>query len=105
MMHEFSGDTVGNGSVQVPFPVQNLTTEVAGDFTLPDYQPEIKRLLRIGVNLLPPNRFFGGGSTEMTGMLDYFVLYVGQDGGIYCAPLSSEYRLEAEQEKSAMGRR
>ena len=103
MMHEFSGDTVGNNSVQVPFPVQNLTTEVAGDFTLPDYQPEIKRLLRIGVNLLPPNRFFGGGSTEMTGMMDYFVLYVGQDGGIYCAPLSTEYRLESEPEKSATG--
>ena len=95
MMNEFMGDTAGMGSVQIPFPVHNLTTEVAGDFTLPDYQPEIKRLLRIGVNLLPPNRL-SGDTSEITGMMDYFVLYVGQDDGVYCAPLSTEYRMGEE---------
>lgn len=103
MMHEFMEDTAGRGSVQVPFPVQQLTAEAVGDFTLPDYQPEIKRLLRIGVNLLPPNRFTGGSGAELEGSLDYYVLYVGQDGGVYCVPLSSEYRLEAQADGGATG--
>ena len=103
MMNEFMGDTAGIGSVQIPLPVRNLTTEVAGDFTLPDYQPEIKRLLRIGVNLLPPNRLSEGGTSEITGMMDYFVLYVGQDDGVYCAPLSTEYRLSEEINRDTAG--
>ncbi len=102
MMNEYMGDTA-RGTVQLPFPVRHLTAEVAGDFTLPDYQPEIKRLLRIGVNLLPPNRFTGSGGAELNGSLDYYVLYVGQDGGVYCAPLSAEYRLEAASEGSPVG--
>ena len=93
MMNEYMEDGAGRGTVQLPLPVQTLSAEVTGDFTLPDYQPEIKRLLRIGVNLLPPERA-GGFGGDLTGGMDYYVLYVGQDGGIYCAPLSTEYRLE-----------
>lgn len=103
MMNEYMEETAGRRTVQLPFPVRHMTAEVAGDFTLPDYQPEIKRLLRIGVNLLPPNRFAGNGGTELTGRLDYYVLYVGQDGGVYCAPLSAEYRLEATPEGNLGG--
>ena len=53
------GDPVGRRTVQVPILNKTLTTEVAGDYSLPDYQPEIKRLLRIATNVLPPNRFAG----------------------------------------------
>ena len=59
MMNEFMGDPVGRRTVQVPILNKTLTTEVAGDYSLPDYQPEIKRLLRIATNVLPPNRFAG----------------------------------------------
>ena len=95
-MNEFMGDTARQRSVQVPILDRNLTTELAGDFSLPDYQPEIKRLLRIGTNVLPPNRFAGSDGVELNGTVDYFVLYVGNDNGVYCAPLSTDYRLEAE---------
>jgi len=84
------------GRIQVPLGEQTLTTEVAGDFSLPDYQPEIKRLLRIGVSVLPPNRYAGNGSMDLGGTLDYYVLYMGNDNGLYCAPLSADYRLTAE---------
>lgn len=107
MMNEYMGETAGRGTVQLPFPARSMTAEVTGDFTLPDYQPEIKRLLRIGVNLLPPDPRQSGG--DLTGTMDYSVLYVGADGGVYCAPLSTEYRLESPAEghtgglPSAMG--
>ena len=97
MMNEYMEDRTRRGTVQLPLPTQQLSAEVTGDFTLPDYQPEIKRLLRIGVNLLPPVRT-GGQGDDLTGSMDYYVLYVGQDGGIYCAPLSTEYRMETKPE-------
>ncbi len=96
MMNEYTGDTAGRKSMQVPILDRTLTTELVGDYSLPDYQPEIKRLLRIGTNVLPPNRFAGSDGMELNGMLDYYVLYMGHDNGIYCAPLSAEYRMEAE---------
>ncbi len=96
MMNEYTGEATTRQSVQVPILTRELTTEVAGDYSLPDYQPEIKRLLRIGTNVLPPNRFAGSDGTELQGTLDYYVLYMGHDNGVYCAPLSTEYRMLAE---------
>ena len=96
MMNEYTGDTAGRTSVQVPILSRALTTEVVGDYSLPDYQPEIKRLLRIGTNILPPNRFAGSDGMELRGTLDYYVLYMGHDNGVYCAPLTSEYSMQAE---------
>lgn len=89
------------GRIQVPLGEQMLTTEVVGDFSLPDYQPEIKRLLRIGVSVLPPNRYAGNGTMDLGGTLDYYVLYTGNDNGLYCAPLSADYRLTADAEGGA----
>lgn len=103
MMNEYMGDIAERRTVQVPILDKAVTAEVSGDYSLPDYQPEIKRLLRIGVNVLPPNRFAGSGGTELGGVLDYYVLYMGHDGGIYCAPLSAEYRMEAQADGNGAG--
>ena len=103
MMNEYTGEASTRKSVQVPILTRELTAEVAGDYSLPDYQPEIKRLLRIGTNILPPNRFAGGDGTELQGTLDYYVLYMGHDNGVYCAPLSAEYRILAEPDAEGKG--
>ena len=100
MMNEYMGESAGRGTVQLPYPARHMTAEVTGDFTLPDYQPEIKKLLRIGVNLLPPDPNRSG---DLMGRMDYYVLYVGMDGGVYCAPLSTEYRLESPVEGHTAG--
>ena len=68
-------------------------TELSGDFSLPDYQPEIKRLLRITTQVSPPEHYISGDSMDLDGTLDYFVLYMGNDNRLYCAPLSSDYHL------------
>ncbi len=90
MMNEFTGV---RPSVQVPLGERVLSSEVVGDFSLPDYQPEIKRLLRIGVGVLPPVPVGSGRDTEIAGTLDYYVLYMGHDNALWCAPLSAEYSL------------
>ncbi len=77
--------------MQIPLCNKTVLTEVAGDFSLPDYQPEIKRLLRIRPCVLPAAPYAGSGNAEFSGTLDYYVLYMGNDGGLYCAPLHTEY--------------
>ncbi|MBE6558984.1 MAG: hypothetical protein E7661_08285 [Ruminococcaceae bacterium] len=80
-------------TVQLPVCQKILTADLSGDFSLPDYQPEIKRLLRISVSTLPPERYFAGDSMDLEGSLDYFALYMGNDNQLYCAPLSTEYHM------------
>ena len=77
--------------MQIPLCQKTVLTEVSGDFSLPDYQPEIKRLLRIRPCVLPAAPYAGAGNAEFTGALDYYVLYCAADGGLYCAPLHTEY--------------
>lgn len=81
------------GNVQVSLCDRIITTDLGGDFSLPDYQPEIRRLLRIGASATPPARYAGGNGMDLAGTVDYFVLYMGNDDQVYCAPLSAEYRM------------
>ena len=72
---------------------KRINKEISGDFTLPDYQPEIKRLLRIGAEVLTPECSFGINDCEISGNIDYYVIYLGADNQMYCAPLTGEYRM------------
>ena len=56
--------------------------EVSGDFTLPDGQPEIRRLLAVNERVLPPAKYVSSSGVECNGTVDYSVLYVGTDGGL-----------------------
>ncbi len=101
MMNDFSlfpDSDAPRRSVQVPLVDRLASTELSGDFSLPDYQPEIKRLLRIGVGILPPTSHEGAGNGTLDGTLDYYVLYMGHDNALWCAPLTTEYRLELPPE-------
>lgn len=89
-------DTMGierSAYVTIPICERKATLESTGDFTLPDYQPEIRRVLAVTPTVLPPAKYVGGAGIELSGNVDYSVLYVGADGGLYSMPLSSEYHL------------
>lgn len=77
--------------IRMPVCDKVTVTECSDDFTLPDYQPEIRRLLHISASVLPPAKYIGGNNAEFNGTLDYQVLYVGSDGALYSVPLSAEY--------------
>ena len=81
-------------ALQLPVADKTVTTELSGDFTLPDYQPEIKRLLRVSAAVLPPSKYIGDRQAEFAGSIDYYVLYVGSDNALYCAPITSEYKVD-----------
>ncbi len=72
---------------------RGLGSEVSGDFTLPDYQNEIRRILEVIPTVLPPAKYVSDTSAEFNGTVDYQVVYVGADGGVYSVPLSSDYNI------------
>lgn len=61
------------------------------DFTLPDYQPEIKRLLRVRATVSPADKYVGVGNAELSGTVDYCILYAANDGALYSAMHTEEY--------------
>ncbi len=79
---------------------QNVT-ELSGDFSLPDYQPEIKRLLRVRATVSPPDKYIGAGNADFSGMIDYCILYAGNDGSLYCVTQSEEYQFSTPVEMTS----
>lgn len=67
------------------------THESTEDFLLPDYMPAIRRVITVQATTLPESRFLTGKAMEFAGTLAYSVLYIGEGGEIFCAPLTSEY--------------
>lgn len=81
--------------IKMPICDRTLTLEMSNDYTLPDYQPEIRRVLIVRADTLPPARYVGGAAVEFSGNVDYHVLYVGADGELYSMPLNAQYSLSA----------
>lgn len=103
MMDDFYTDGARGDTLRLQLPLcdKTLMHEVAEDFSLPDYQPEIKRLLRVSATVQPPTHYVGGGSAEFSGTIDYCVLYAGGDGGVYCFATSGDYSFRLPLEAGA----
>lgn len=67
-------------------------TESNEEFILPDYMPEIGRVLRVSATLLPDEPFPETGGTEFSGKIEYRLLYGDGEGNITEAPLEGRYR-------------
>ncbi len=67
------------------------SVELNSDFTLPDYQPEIRKLLSTRAVILPQSEFLSNGNAEIQGEVNYKITYLGADGGLYCSTLSDKY--------------
>lgn len=88
------------GYIQLPICDKTAVSETTADFTLPDYQPEIKRLLRVSASVLPPSKYIGDRECELAGNIDYYVLYTGSDNALYLAPLTGDYKIGVPMEAS-----
>ena len=82
---------------------KSFSSEISKDYSLPDYQPEIKRLVKITANVLPPKMDFGMDDAVFSGNVDYYILYIGSDNQMYCAPISDEYMINMPLEAKNMG--
>ena len=88
--------------LQMPLCDRVITAERSNDYTLPDYLPEIRRIIRTDASILPPAKYISGSNAEFNGNIDYNIVYVGADGALYSAPLSAEYSFNAPLDISSL---
>ena len=91
-MDSYIKEDRGGVRVQAPICDKQTTVELSSDFSLPDYQPEIKRLLGVKATVAPPNHYIGSGNAEFSGTVSYTALYTANDGELYSVSESDEYR-------------
>lgn len=93
-----------NGSQCSPHRIgicsRTVTVEMTDEFTLPDYQPEIRKLHKICTHILPPEVFVtaDGQKVTVTGAVEYSVLYSDADGELCLSSISSDYTANAPVE-------
>ena len=76
--------------ITMPITRRAINSDVAEDFTLADYYPEIRKVLYVRESLLVPSKFVSGNKIDINGVIDYDLVYVSADGKICSAPFSSE---------------
>ena len=52
--------------VTMPVCDRVSATEISNDYTLPDYQSEIRRVLYVGTSVLPPAKYVSTGGAEIS---------------------------------------
>ena len=90
-MNQYEEMNVNSGKLMLCLCNRILTCEISNEYTLPDYQPEIRRVLGVREHILPPAKYVTSDSAEINGGVDYSLIYIGADGELYSAPLSAEY--------------
>ena len=67
------------------------TAEAGGEFTMPDYYPEIRRVVSVAAEALPDSKYLSDGNLEVGGTLAFNLLYIGDDGALSSVPYVTEY--------------
>lgn len=87
--------------MQSPVCDRQVGVDLSSDFSLPDYQPEIKRLLRVRAVVSPVDKYVGAGNAQFSGTVDYCILYSGNDGALYSATQTEEYQFSVPVEMTS----
>lgn len=67
------------------------TAEVSGEVTMPDYYPEIKKVVAVTAEALPDTKYLSESGLEIGGTVAFSLLYLGDDGALSCVPYVTEY--------------
>ncbi len=92
-MEKYQNQSMGSGRVGCKICERSAGQELTRDITLPDYQPEVKRLLSVDARVLSTDKYIGAGAAQLSGTMEYRILYMAPDGGIYSACDTGEYQI------------
>ncbi len=67
------------------------TIDVTEDFSLPDYIPEVRRVVGVQTSASVDGKYLNGNELEADGNVLYTVMYLGGDGGLCAVPLTSSF--------------
>ena len=76
---------------EVELPTEPLLTECATEYTLPDYLPDMRRVVEVRGKLMPNSQYLEGNRGECTGACVCSVLYCDPNGHINAFSLPLEY--------------
>ena len=65
--------------------------ESSCEFILPDYMGDIKKLLTSSAKVIPTGKFVGEGSVEISGSVEYEILYTDSDNSLTAINTSSDF--------------
>lgn len=108
-MNTYKNISPGGGDVcrraSAPIAARSLNAEAASEFLIPDYMPELRRMISASARVLPTAHYLAPGRAEFAGSVRFRVLYEGSDGAVWSAELPSEYEtaLPIEDASSADG--
>lgn len=68
-----------------------VTGEAGGEVTMPDYYPEIRRVVCTTASALPDSKFLSDGVLEFGGTVAFSVMYIGDDNTLNCVSYAAEY--------------
>lgn len=96
-MNSYQNNFTKGGSdtrIQSPILARTVTQELNDDLTLPEYKPEVRRMLSVRAVAMPAAHYLTPGHAEFAGSVRYSVCYEGSDGGVWSAELPSEYDID-----------
>lgn len=65
--------------------------EAAGEYTLPDYQPEIRKILHVRTAAMPAGHYLHAGQAEFAGSVPHTILYADGEGKLAAVTLEADY--------------
>jgi predicted nucleotidyltransferase len=77
--------------ISLPLCNRVINCDICEDVNIPEGLPDVRRVLAVKENILSPAKFIGARAVDMSGSVDYSVVYLGADGNIYSTPFSAEY--------------
>lgn len=84
-------DTVMNSTLFVKRFDPTVTTDVVEDMTLPDYLPEVRRIVAVQTNATVDGKYLSGDELEADGGVTYTVLYTTSDGSLAQFSQTTQY--------------
>lgn len=92
-----------SNTYQKDYAGDELYTESTGDYILPDYQPEIRKILLLNAEIEPSGQYESGGRATFGGSVRYKIVYSDADGKPAAVELSSDYDYAVEGGDAAAG--
>ncbi len=68
-----------------------LRCESTGDYSLPDYNTDVKKILTVKAKAFPSGKFASDDSLEFSGSVGYDVVYLDADNNVTHAEFSTDY--------------
>lgn len=74
---------------------ESVPAECSVEHTLPDYMPEIRKILRVDAREIPGGRYLDDAHAEFAGIVGYTVTYTDGEGRLSAVSLNGDYTVTA----------